>query len=46
MCAAHLMFRDVDGFVQDDPHGGFPASRVCGRTLVRHEMIGVGQQAA
>ena len=35
---------NIDGFVHDDPGDGFPASRVRCGALVRHVVLGGGQQ--
>jgi hypothetical protein len=42
----YLLLGDVDGFVEDDPDGSLPASRVRGRALVGHIVVRVRQQAA
>lgn len=41
---SHLLLRDVDGFVQDDPYRALPAPGMSGGPLVRHVLLGVGQQ--
>lgn len=41
---SYLLFGYVDGFVEDNPDGGLPASRMGGGSLVGHEVVCVGQQ--
>lgn len=38
------MFGNIDGFIEDDPDGGFPATRVRGGALISQVLLGVGEQ--
>lgn len=38
----NFLFRNIDGFVEDDPHSGLPASRVRGGAFVREVLLRVG----
>lgn len=41
---AHLLFCDINRFINYYPDGTFPAARMSGGTFVGDVMIGVGQQ--
>lgn len=40
---AYLLFRDIDGLIEDDPDRRLPAAGVCGGPFIRQVLLGVRQ---